>query len=151
MRHILVTGMSGAGKTTLLDELARRGHRVVDTDHDGWVLDDGGWDEPRMSALLASDDTIVVSGTVENQVLFYDRFDSIVLLSAPLDVLLARVAARTDNPYGNSAADRELIALHVRTVEPLLRAGATRELDGRQPVAALADRVEVLIDAAKAT
>jgi dephospho-CoA kinase len=27
---VLVTGMSGTGKSTVLDELARRGHRVVD-------------------------------------------------------------------------------------------------------------------------
>lgn len=145
VRHILITGMSGAGKTTLLDELARRGHRVVDTDDDGWVLPDGTWDEPRMTALLASDDTVVVSGTVENQGRFSDRFASIVLLSAPLDVLLARVAARTNNPYGTSAEDREEIERYVRTVEPLLRAGATLELDGRQPVETSADQVERLI------
>ena len=45
MPRVLVTGMSGAGKSTLLDELSRRGHRTVDTDHDGWVTADGTWDE----------------------------------------------------------------------------------------------------------
>ncbi|GAA3448954.1 AAA family ATPase [Dactylosporangium matsuzakiense] len=145
MTRVLITGMSGAGKTTLLDELGRRGHRTVDTDYGGWVLADGQWDEPRMTALLARHDDIVVSGTVENQGRFYGRFHHVVLLSAPLDVLLRRVAARADNPYGRTGEQRAQIAEYHRTVEPLLRRGATLELDGRQPVAALADAVERLL------
>jgi hypothetical protein len=35
---VLVTGMSGSGKSTVLAELARRGHRVVDTDDPGWLV-----------------------------------------------------------------------------------------------------------------
>ena len=34
---MLVTGMSGVGKQVALAELARRGHRVVDTDYGGWI------------------------------------------------------------------------------------------------------------------
>ena len=144
MPRILVTGMSGAGKSTLLQELASRGHRTVDTD-DGWVLPDGSWDEPRIADLLAQHDDIVVSGTVENQVVFYDRFDHVILLSAPLEVLLQRVTTRATNPYGRSPAQRAEIAHYVDTVEPLLRRGATLELDGRQPVAALAATLEELL------
>src|SRR4051812_29923879 len=92
--------MSGAGKSTLLAELRRRDHLTVDTDHDGWTPADGTWDERRMDDLLADHADVVVSGTVDNQGRFYDRFDSVVLLSAPLEVLLQRVAARADNPYG---------------------------------------------------
>ncbi len=87
--------MSGVGKSTLLQGLADRGHRVVDTDYDGWVLDDGLWNEPRMRDLLDSAEHVVVSGTVENQVLFYDSFDHLVLLSVPLKTLLDRVTQRT--------------------------------------------------------
>ena len=36
---VLLTGMSGAGKSTVLDELARRGHRVIDTDAMGWIVE----------------------------------------------------------------------------------------------------------------
>jgi len=136
--------MSGAGKSTLLAELRRRGHRTVDTDHDGWTLPDGTWDERRMAELLAEHADVVVSGTVDNQGRFYDRFDSVVLLSAPLAVLLERVTARTDNPYGATAEQRAEIALYVRTIEPLLRRGASVELDGRCPVSELADVVERL-------
>jgi predicted ATPase len=34
---VFVTGMSGTGKSSALAELARRGHRVVDTDYGGWI------------------------------------------------------------------------------------------------------------------
>ena len=64
MARVLITGMSGAGKTTLLEALQSRGHHGVDTDHDGWTLPDGTWDEPRMDALLARSDRIVVTGWI---------------------------------------------------------------------------------------
>ena len=143
MSRILITGRSGAGKTTVLHELSRRGYRTIDTDYDTWVLPDGTWDEPRMSALLASDSSLVVSGTVENQGHFYDHFSVVVLLSAPVEVLVERVSGRPNNTYGNSEADQSAIRQYVLDVEPLLRNGATLELDGRRPVAELADEVDV--------
>jgi shikimate kinase len=143
--RVLVTGMSGVGKTTLLAELSRRDHPTVDTDYDGWTSPDGTWDEPRMAALLAERGKVVVSGTVSNQGRFYDRFDQVVLLSAPLDVLLDRVARRSNNPYGKTAEQRAEIARYLGEVEPLLRLGATVELDGRRQVGELADIVERLL------
>jgi dephospho-CoA kinase len=139
--------MSGSGKTTVLHELSRRGYRTIDTDYDVWVLPDGTWDEPRMSALLASDSPLIVSGTVENQGRFYDRFSVVVLLSAPVEVLIERVSVRTNNTYGSSETDRAAIRQYVLDVEPLLRSGATAELDGRRSVPELADEVERLIAA----
>ncbi|WFE65065.1 AAA family ATPase [Micromonospora sp. WMMD714] len=144
MARVLLTGMSGVGKTTVLGELRRRGFRTVDTDYGGWELPDGTWDEHRMSGLLARHRELVVSGTVDNQVRFYHRFQHIVLLSAPLEVLLRRVAHRS-NPYGRTPEQRAEIARYVHTVEPLLRRGATVELDGRREVSELADAVESLV------
>ena len=137
--------MSGAGKTTLLDEMSRRGHETIDTDHAGWTLPDGKWDEARMAAMLAGRKQVVVSGTVQNQGRFYDRFDHVVLLSAPLGTLLDRLETRSNNPYGKTAEHRGEVERYVAEVEPLLRRGATVELDGRRPVADLADAVEELL------
>jgi len=144
MARVLITGMSGTGKSTILLELARRGHRVLDTDDGGWVLPDGTWDEPRMWAFLNSRDSVVVAGTVENQGRFYPAFRHVVLLSAPLPVLLQRVATRTNNPYGKTDVQQEEIRTYLRDVEPLLRHGATVELDARLPLTTLADTVETL-------
>jgi shikimate kinase len=139
--------MSGVGKTTLLDELRRRGHLTVDTDYDGWELPDRTWDEPRMDRLLARHPDVIVSGTVENQGHFYDRFEHVVLLSAPLDILVERVRRRSTNPYGKTPEQLAEIAGYVQTVEPLLRRGATLELDGQRPIFELADVVERLVTA----
>jgi shikimate kinase len=143
--RILLTGMSGAGKSTVLSELQRRGHLTVDTDYGGWVLPDGTWDEARMASFLERHPDVIVSGTVENQGRFYDRFDDIVLLHAPLDVLLDRTAKRTDNPYGKTAEHRAEIAHYTEQVVPLLRRSASLELDGRRPVNELADELEYLL------
>jgi len=137
--------MSGSGKSTILRELARRGHLVLDTDYGGWVLPNGRWDEPRMWAFLEAEDTVVVSGTVDNQGRFYTAFRYVVLLSAPLPVLRERIRTRGGNPYGKTTQQREEVASYLHEVEPLLRAGATLELDARWPVATLTDAIEALL------
>ena len=145
MARVLVTGMSGTGETTVLDELRRRGHLTVDTDYDSWGPSDGTWDEQRMNELLSRHPDVVVSGTVEKQGRFYDRFEHVVLLSAPVQVLLERTRLRTNNPSGRSDEQQAEIVHYTRTVEPLLRSGSTLELDGRRPVTELADAIERLM------
>lgn len=98
-----------------------------------------------MGALLARHPDVVISGTVKNQVRFYDRFEHIVLLSAPLEVLLERVEKRRNNPYGKTPTQRAEIAQYKESVEPLLRRGASIELDGQRPTHELADIVESLL------
>jgi AAA domain len=138
--------MSGTGKSTLLEALAERGHLTVDTDYDGWTLADGRWDTTRMSGLLDREPDVVVAGTVDNQGDFYDRFDHVVLLTAPLGILIERVSSRTTNPYGQTADEQAEIARYVQTVEPLLRRTATIELDGQASIDELAGAVEELTD-----
>ena len=111
----------------------------MDTDHGGWAewsSAEGGyvWDEGRIAELLARDNgpTLHVSGTVSNQGRFYSRFDAVVLLSAPADVLLGRIATRTTNDYGKSGEERDLILHQLAEVEPLLRATCTHEVDATQ-------------------
>jgi dephospho-CoA kinase len=146
VRRILVTGMSGTGKSSALAELARRGYRTVDTDEPGWTVEDseGGrwWNEERIGGLLAEDGpTLYISGTVSNQGRFYDRFDAVVLLSAPAEVLLERISTRLTNEYGKSSEDRALILAHLREVEPLLRETCTHEIDATLPLADVVDRL----------
>jgi dephospho-CoA kinase len=138
--------MSGTGKSTVLEVLAERGHLTVDTDYDGWTLADGRWDTTKMSGLLDREPDVVVAGTVDNQGDFYDRFDHVVLLTAPLGILIERVSSRTTNPYGQTADEQAEIARYVQTVEPLLRRTATIELDGQASIDELAGAVEELTD-----
>ncbi len=140
-----MTGMSSTGKSTLLVELARRGHTTVETDIDGWT-NEGRWDEPRMTALLDAHATLVVAGTVENQGVFRDRFDHVVLLTAPSDVIMQRVADRTNNPYGKTGDQRAEILGYIETVEPLLFRSASLVIDtARYEPRQIADAVEQLL------
>ncbi len=154
MAKILITGMSGTGKSTALRHLERRGHATVDTDTDAWsrwvTLPDGSadwiWREQAITDLLSGhgEGHLFVAGCKTNQGRFYPLFDHVVLLSAPAQVLLARIAARTDNPYGKRDEERDAILEHLAVVEPLLRATATAQIDATAPVEQVVRRLEEL-------
>jgi dephospho-CoA kinase len=155
---VLVTGMSATGKSAALAELARRGHRVVDTDDGGYSeevpsSDAGGWEhlwrEDRIDALLdeCDDGVVFISGCVSNQGTFYPRFDAVVLLTAPADVLLERVASRDTNEFGKRDDERDRILSDLANFEPLLRAGATAEIDTRAPLDDVVETLERIADA----
>lgn len=142
-RAILVTGMSATGKSTVLRALAALGCDVVDTDEadaDGaWIEVVEGeplWRLERIRAMLdrSRSQPLVVQGTVANQGRLYDRFDAIVLLSAPADVIVERLRTRTTNDFGKSDAERTQVLRDLAEVEPLLRAGATHEVDATRPL-----------------
>jgi shikimate kinase len=159
MQRVLLTGVSGVGKSTLIAALQARGYRAVDTDEDGWselrrVDDRSGvagsmdllWREDRIAALLSGDShtgdhVLFVSGCAPNQVQFYPMFEHVVLLSAPSDVLLERLANRTNNPYGKRADEVARILEQKQTIEPLLRRSADLELDTCSDVGELVDAV----------
>jgi shikimate kinase len=143
--------MSGTGKSSALAELRTMGFRVVDTDEGNWTDwsdAEGGyvWREDRMRQLLAVDDgpSLYVSGTVSNQGRFYDRFDAVVLLSAPAEVLMRRIGSRTTNSYGKSPQQRELVLHHLAEVEPLLRRTCTHEIDATQSLASVVGQLAQL-------
>jgi shikimate kinase len=141
---VLVTGMSGVGKSTVLAELARGGFTTVDTDYGPWIHNVEGeplWREPMIHALLdrPRDAPLFVQGTVANQYRFYSRFDAIVLLSAPIEVIFDRLDTRTNNPFGKTQAERRQIAEDIAEVEPLLRQAATHEIDTNRPLSEVVD------------
>lgn len=160
---VLVTGMSGSGKSTVGRHLGLRGHRVVDTELPRWSTEvthpDGSvdhvWDDDAIDQVISDhhEGLLVLTGCSESQGRFRHRFDAVVLLTAPLEVLLQRVRDRTDNPYGRTPEHRALVAQHVATVEPLLRQSATAVVDTTGPVDATVDEVEriALIQAAEET
>ena len=154
VRKILVTGMSGTGKSAALAALARRGFSVVETDTAPWSVwseQAGGyvWNEELVSRLLDREyeTTLYVSGTVSNQGRFYPRFDAIVLLSAPADILLRRIGSRTTNDFGKSDDQRERILSDITAVQPLLRATCTHEIDATQSIVAVVAELVALAEA----
>jgi dephospho-CoA kinase len=154
MPKVLITGMSGTGKSTALQALGQRGHQVVDTDTDQWSYwvssPDGSpdwiWREEAITRLLAGHQHghLYVAGCKTNQGKFYSHFDHVVLLSAPAEVLLARISARDNNPYGKRPEERALILHYLAEVEPRLRATSTIEIDASAPISQVVEQLEAL-------
>ena len=148
-KRILITGMSGTGKSTVISELKKRGHHAIDLDADGWSAwtpcegdptganpgHDWVWNERKLADLLDQHmkGLLFIAGCAPNMGRFTGSFDRIILLSAPIEILLERVAMRRDNPYGKSPAEAKRIVENLREIEPTLRRVATHEVDAKQP------------------
>ena len=154
MKRVLLTGMSGTGKSTVMAELAARGYKAVDTDYGNWHEwvtvagePDWVWREDRIRDLLATEDAEVlfVSGTASNQGQFYRQFDHVVLLSAPTPVIVERLTTRTNNPYGKHPDELARVLGHIESVEPLLRRGATFEVDTSAPLDQVVEAIVRLV------
>ena len=160
MKRILVTGISGTGKSTVTAELAASGCKAVDADCDDfseWAASsdddplgppvDAGrdwvWREDRVGDLLSTEDAEVlfVSGCAQNMGKFLPRFDHIALLSAPAGVIVERLGARTNNPYGKRPEEVARVLGQIETVEPLLRRAADVEIDASQPLQDVVERL----------
>lgn len=154
---VLITGMSGTGKSTVIKALAKAGQCAVDLDADGWSGwapcegdptgakpgHDWMWDEERLFELLAeaNDEALFVAGCSPNMGRFKHLFDRVILLSAPAETLLERVAVRTNNPYGKTMAEAERIVANLEEIEPILRRIATHEIDATQSLKVILDEV----------
>jgi len=154
MQRILLTGISGVGNSTVIGALAAGGHAAVDLDSDAYsewvdVVDDTDtpgtpvepgrdwvWRADRVQGLLAAEigGALFVSGCSANMGQFLPQFDHVVLLSAPPEVIVARLAARTNNTYGQQPAEAARVLALRETVEPLLRRAADHEIDARAPL-----------------
>lgn len=154
MKRILLTGMSGTGKSAVIAALAAHGYHAVDADSDDyseWVAvspdddtpgspveagRDWVWREDRIQALLATDaaNILFLGGCAANMRGFLPQFDEVILLSAPAEVIVERLATRTTNPYGKRPAEVARTLELIETVEPLLRRIATHEIDTSAPL-----------------
>jgi shikimate kinase len=158
VKRVLITGMSGTGKSTVIAELAARGYRAVDADAEGYSevvcvpvdeltgLDPGQdwvWREDRIRALLAeeSGSVLFLGGCSPNQGLFYPRFDHVILLTTPAEVIVERLATRTTNPYGKRPEEIARTLALLETIEPLLRRGATHVIDATVPLGEVVETV----------
>ncbi|WP_198667254.1 AAA family ATPase [Glycomyces dulcitolivorans] len=152
----MLTGVSGVGKSTVVAALNARGYRAVDTDYGGYCAPEADadppgptaqpgwvWHEARIRSLLdgAADETLFVSGCVPNQGRFYADFDHVVLLSAAPAVVRRRLLARAGNPYGKGPGELAQALRDQAEVEPLLRAGATLEIDTDTDLETVVDRL----------
>jgi shikimate kinase len=146
--------MSGTGKSSVIGELAARGYKAVDTDY-GWSEygpdGDWVWREDRIQCLLSTEDgdVLFLSGCATNQGKFYPQFDHIILLSAPAAVIIHRLAARTNNPYGKDSAELAQVLGYLQTVEPLLRKGAGHEIDTSAPLGQVVESVLRIVQPAE--
>jgi hypothetical protein len=77
---------------------------------------------------------LFVAGCASNQASFYDRFDAVVLLSVPREVIIQRIATRSTNPFGKRAHEQQRILADLEAVEPVLRATSTEEIVTTIPV-----------------
>lgn len=154
VKRVLLTGMSGTGKSTVVGELAARGYKAVDADCDDyseWVEytsdaravgspvqpdKDWVWREDRIQALLSTEDADVLflSGCAENMRKFLSQFDHVVLLSAPSDVIAARLNTRTNNSYGKLPDELARVLSLIEQVEPMLRRISGHEVNTDAPL-----------------
>lgn len=151
MKRVLITGMSGVGKSTVAERLSELGFKAVDIDHGGFsrVDERGGqhWDVDRVRQLMTTEDVDVlfVIGSDDAQVLFYPDFDHIVLLSARREVMLERLASRTNNRFGKSPDELAKILADLEQYEPMMRRSATHEIDTSQPLDRVIDEILGLV------
>jgi dephospho-CoA kinase len=149
MKRVLITGMSGTGKSSVIAELAARGYKAVDADspeYSEWVevtgdtsalgspewgAKDWMWREDRIRDRLSTEDAdlLFVSGCAANMGKFLSRFDQVVLLSAPAEVIVERLATRTTNAYGKRPEEIARTLELIETIEPRLRRVAGHEID----------------------
>lgn len=159
MKRVLITGVSGTGKSAVVAALAARGRHAVDLDDpayselvdapEGEITGVGGgrdwvWREDRVRDLLDAEvaDVLFASGCSPNQGVFRDRFDFVVLLTAPVTVVAHRLATRTSNDFGKDPGELARSLALQETVEPLLRRSADLVIDTTAPLAEVVAVIE---------
>lgn len=75
-----------------------------------------------------------VSGCAANQRLFRTSFEHVILLTAPREVIVHRLATRTTNAYGKRPEEVERVVHLKNTVEVALRRTADHVVDTSDPL-----------------
>lgn len=151
MTCVLLTGMSGTGKSTIILKLKDLGYKTIDMDYEDWseYRSDGEWvwREDRISELLNKNNNglLFIAGCAINQTKFYSKFDIIILLSAPREILLERLQNRINNPYGKEPEEKTRILDDIKNIEPLLRKHASHEIITDKPIDQIIQNVLSLV------
>ena len=138
--RVLITGISGVGKSAVLSELRQQGHRTLEMDDPGWSYRDPAghqrWHLDRLRDWLdaSAHRPVFVGGCSEDQAAVTDRFDHILLLTAPLEVMRQRISDRAANPYGKTPGEWSQIVENHREVLPRLHRRATACIDTTPPL-----------------
>jgi broad-specificity NMP kinase len=164
---VWVTGNSGVGKSTVCEILRARGELAVDADWDGynrWVdretgetvaesddHRDGGWldryawriDREAVEVLArgATDQTVFLCGSVENESEVRDLFAAIVCLVIDDVTLLERLRSRTTNDFGKLPEELAAARYWNDRMEPAYRHLGATVIDATRPPDEVADAV----------
>jgi shikimate kinase len=84
---------------------------------------------------------LFLSGCAENMGQLFPLIDTVILLSAPVETIMERLAARSSGGYGQIAEERRKVAALISSIEPLLRQSADYEVDTRKPIRDTADEI----------
>src|SRR5690554_5626952 len=154
MKRVLITGLSGTGKSTVIERLSALGYKAIDADSEEWSMwtdevmtppelgppveegRDWVWREDRIAQVLTGEDgdILFLAGCAENMGKFIPRFDHVILLSAPPELMAERLQTRDNNPYGKHPDELKRVLDQVETIELLLRARADLEIDTVLPL-----------------
>jgi broad-specificity NMP kinase len=165
---VWVTGNSGTGKSAVCVFLKSQGKLAVDADREGcnhWVdrtsgqvvadppdpvpagwLDRFGWETSRAEvealAARAREDIAFFCGSAENDADLLDLFDLVVCLTVDDDTLRDRLLTRTSNSFGKHPEElAAALEANADAEAAYRRLGATIVVDGRRPLAEVADAI----------
>jgi broad-specificity NMP kinase len=159
-RNYLIEGVSGTGKTAVCYELRRRGYAALNGDRDllrqhrsnYWERlvtfssseirhASNLWDVEKVRRLAANqyNEVTFFCGGSRNFNEFIDVFDGVFVLDVDVDTLNKRLDNRSDNDWGKSKSERELILRLHATKEDVPSSGIV--IDATQPLVSVVDEI----------
>lgn len=153
-RNYLVEGVSGTGKTSVCQELRKRGYAAINGDRElryqgrPTTLSSPEirhaqniWDVEKVRRLAADrdDDVTFFCGGSRNFTQFIDFFDAVFILEVDAATLHQRLDSRTDDDWGKSKSERDLILRLHATKEDLPASGIV--IDATQPLDNVVDTI----------